>query len=1075
MKYLTIYSNTSALIDSKEIDSTVAEASFPYVLTHSDILDLEKSIKIPLTCIDSISSNGSVCFAVSATGRVFGWGADDEGLLCQGPQTIETPTEIKNLPQVSKLALSHDHVAAITSAGALMTWGSRPGGKLGDSAFVQNSPRPVPSAQSYEATSVVCGSNYTALLTSGGYLMIYGSVSHNHLPVSHQSPRKSTVAKESLPYSNPTLDLSPVVQVAGSKHFILALTESQDLFVFDGCMSLTKLPVPESGFESVLAGEDLAVGLSMTEVIVWSKEFIACSKFECPVKTWNTSRSKVFEDFRAWTWGERFIVGSESLEPLELEPDTSDFLVVPGKVNRKSTMDSPLLQKSLVSPQSRKESLMRLFPGNEGEKIIAKIMKCQEEFSNKTLLRDTFRKFVHPLVKSIFFQVKEYASKKKIFVTMKNTARIFCVSEKIHYKRFLNRFLSWKRTALLFKTEKRLSERFEKLLNRKRPRVNKRKAGIFYKRFEDSTRRVKIRFLRESFSVVSLVYNKDRAARFVLRTMTNNLVVNNYERWKKVYMSKLVFNKSLEENSFFCVTSWLRKIFFILMQEYQSKEIYLMKSSKGLEKLSRVFNLLQVKSGIVKFKSVLIISKANKLQKQVLLRRLVSTLFILFRSRLKSSVHQSYFMIKSYVKPLNPQSALVKIKFTKNRVIKSQQSYKKTLEPLQHLLNHALRSTYDSIFQYTQVLARHSFYSFLFKTNEIICKSHFKQTLQAMTLLKIFTGLGDSFQEYFNSDTNTQGLLEEISNFKPCNSGSVHLSSFDNSPRIHEQAPSAGNSPKSVEVSEFPTSFRSGELIKYQKFLINKKKLEMIKEDSFYENGKIFVVKKPKNKKSKSKIVKPPWKPSSISSNFVYQPKTQSAIEKGLKYYEARVQRTAKHLSMINVSKLDDTALRMFMKRKHSSKDSDGFEHKSSASPFLYSIDNGSPGLALEGLVEIGVAIFISNSFLRKCAKRVLTKALSKFAKLIGKKLNAEVLEKTASEGQAVKGNKENVEIAENGGKKIEAVRNEPRKSEEEVKNRRQSNLYSWETRMVNIGLEKLRFLIVNKKRKIFSVVKRID
>ena len=1071
MKYLTIYSNTSALIDSKEIDSTVTEASYPYVLTHSNILNLEKSIKIPLTCIDSISSNDSVCFAITSNGRVFGWGEDDEGLLCQGPKTIETPTEIKSLSQISKLSLSHDHVAAITSSGSLITWGSKPSGKLGDSSFTINSPKPVPSAQSYEATSVICGSNYTALLTSGGYLMIYGNISHNHLPVPHQSPRKSIISKESLPYSNPTLDLNPLVQIAGSKYFILALTENQDLFVFDGCMNLNKLPVPESGFERILASEDMAIAMSMTEVIVWSKEFINCSKFECPVKNWNTSRSKVFEDFKVWTWGERFIVCSESYEPLELEPDTSDFLVVPGKMNRKSTLDSPLLQKSLISPQSRKESLMRLFPGNEGEKIIAKIMKCQEEFSNKTLLKDTFRKFVHPLVKSIFFLIKEYARKKKIFEIMKNTARIFCVSEKIHYKRFLNRFLNWKRMTLIFKTQKNLNERFEKLINSKRPRINKRKFVIFYKKFEDCTRRIKIRFLRESFSIVSLVYNKDKAARFILKTMTNNLVVNFYEKWKKVYMSKLLFNKSLEENSFFCVTSWLRKIFFILMQEYQRKEIYLMKSSKGLEQLSKIFNLVQIKSGIIKFKSVLIISKANKLQKQVLLRRLVSTLFILFRSRLKSSVHQSYFMIKSYIKPANQQSSSVKIKFTKNRVIKTQQNYKKTLEPLYHLLNRALRSTYDNIFQYSQSLIKYSFYSFLFKVNEIISKSNFKQTLQAMACFKIFTGLGDSFQEFFNSDTNTQGLLEEISNFKPCNSGSVHLSSFDNSPRIHEQAPSAGNSPKSVEVSEFPTSFRSGELIKYQKFLINKKKLEMIKEDSFYENGKIFVVKKPKNKKSKSKNIKPPWKPSSISSNFVYQPKTQSAIEKGLKYYEARVQRSSKHLSMINVSKLDDTALRMFMKRKHSSKDSDGFEHKSSASPFLYSIDNGSPGLALEGLVDIGVAIFISNTFIKKFAKKALFKALSKFARLIGKKLITEVTIKEINENQTVKGNEE---IAENGAKRIEASKNEPRKSEEEVKNRRQSNLYSWQTRMVNIGLEKLRFLIVNKKRKIFSLVKRL-
>jgi hypothetical protein len=536
----------------------------------------------------------------------------------------------------------------------------------------------------------------------------------------------------------------------------------------------------------------------------------------------------------------------------------------------------------------------------------------------------------------------------------------------------------------------------------------------------------------EIFKDFNEIFNREKALKFILKTLKNNLIINYYEKWRKVYMSKLIFVKSLEEKSFFCITSWLKQIFTILLKEYQRKEIYVIKSERGLSKLTILSSIFQKKSGMSKFKSVLMIAKANKLKKHVLLKRLCSTLFILFRTHLKSQVLHSFLSLKSLKKQSTLSTKQVsKISFKKNRVIKSQSSQKISLFPLLKLLHRHLRSSINHLLQISQDRIRSSFYNFLFTLNKILTSLKLKNKQKAMSSLKQSSGFCESFNEIFNSDSNTQVLLEEISNFKPCNSGSVNLSSFDNSPRIHE------SSPRSIDMSDGPTSFRTGELMKYQKYLINKKKLEMIKEDSFYESGKLFTVHKPKNKKSKSKNLKPPWKPSSISSNFSYQPKTHSAVEKGIKYYESRVQKTSKHLSVFSVSKLDDTAMRVFMKRKHSSKDSDGFEQKSSASPFLYSLDNGSPGLALEGLMDVGLAAFISSAILAKSRRKKLLRA---FVRLKPVPIIQQVIPKPKPVEKAVP----------------------------------KTQTFSWQARMVHIGLEKLRFFVTSKKKASFLSFKKL-
>lgn len=1037
MKVLSVYSDFSISPESEETSSSVSDASHPYILFESGVYNLHTKLITPLNCVEMIASNDSICLAVTSLGKVIGWGEDSEGLLGQGSQIFKSPIELTTISSIAKLSLSHNHVAAISQSGQLFTWGSKLEGKLGDVQFEKNCPKVVPSAKIYEAISVVCGKNYTGILTSGGYLMVYGQVSSNHLPLA--SPRKSVVVKDFSPYSNPSLDVSPILQVIGTAYFIVAQLDSQELVVFDGCFNLVKFPVPESGLDAIQANDSKIIGITLTEVLVWTKSSTNLNKFECPVKAWKTSKYKVYEDFKIWSWGENFLVVSETTNLFVQDNDIEDYLVVTTKSMRTSLlMDSPLnlSVQSLISPQSRKESLLKLFPGSEGEKTIAKIMKCREEFSNRNLLKDVFRKIVHPIVKDSFFIVKEFAKQKKIFHIMKNTARFFCVFENLMYKKFLNKFFVWVRKTRVSRVKLNIQNKLGNLRVRSNCGYG-RKMNMFCLRVKGVVDNAVKRVCEGVFSDLWNLMNTEKTLEFIVRRLKNVWLFQFFERWRKVYMSKLIFLKSLEEKSFFCVNSWIRTVFFLLIQEYQRKEIFVQQLGRAAEGFQTFLDNRKERLGFVKFKSVLVISKANKLKKQVLLKRLCYTLFLVCSSRLHNSIQSVFLSIKSYKKPNPVIKVGQKIKFTKNRVKKSQNSPKPNLSLIIHLLHKSLKICIDKLLIASQDLLKSRFYSFLFKTNSFIVKKEFVHKLTAMTCIKIQVGLLQSFNELANSDSN---LMDDISNSKACISNSMHITLFDSSPKYRDQnLQSAGNSPRSIENTDHPTYFRTGELLSYQKYLINKKRLEMIKEDnSFCENGKICIQKGGKKKK-KSKNLRPPWKPSSVSANFYYQPKKQSSTEKAIQYYETRVQKSIKSSSSINMSKLDDSTMRLFFKYKHSSKGSEEYENKLSVSPFLYSIDGDANSHSVEHLVDIGLSSLILNRFLRLSGMKIRKFAFDALKSCEKVKEIRPALKKPVVSPKA---------NASNNKKEVPQI--------------------SWQLRVIGIGLEKLRMFFIVKNKMIW-------
>ncbi|GBG28374.1 RCC1 and BTB domain-containing protein 1 [Hondaea fermentalgiana] len=118
--------------------------------------------------IVSIAARGAHTLALSAEGRVYAWGRNDEGQLGLGHRDpCKTPTEISFFREhetlVTKIACGKVHSVAISRAGYLYSWGDDDDGATGLAAGeAVLEPRRLPSLS--DVTDVACGSRHTLVL-----------------------------------------------------------------------------------------------------------------------------------------------------------------------------------------------------------------------------------------------------------------------------------------------------------------------------------------------------------------------------------------------------------------------------------------------------------------------------------------------------------------------------------------------------------------------------------------------------------------------------------------------------------------------------------------------------------------------------------------------------------------------------------------------------------------------------------------------------------------------------------------------------------------------------------------------
>ena len=852
---------------SKEISFAILE----YIISSLEVYKFPENIPIGLTHITFITCNDSLILSVNLNGSVFGWGIDKFGLLGTGIGERRNPTEIKHLYHINKCSLGFDHAAAITKDGLLYTWGSSNESKLGDVDFEHCIPKIVSSAKNYKSEEVICGDNYTCIRTDGCYLFIYGDIGRDHQLRTSISPRKSFVVtkRENKPYSHPKLDTETVIQLVGCKTFIVALLENGEVYALDSCMKLVKFPTGNNLIEYILGNDNYIWGIYKQEVTVWKKNEDTRNLFECPIKNWEINRYKSLNDFKVWTWGEKFLIISSENNIFKGKQMKHSLNVIIEKNVFGSLSESPKLQKEMLSPTASIESLQRLFSKGSNENIIEKIMKCRVEFNNRGTILEAFKGLVHPIAKYAFFKIREYVSLKKIYQLYVNSIRTFCLLEEILQRKLAHSLHYWKKIIKLENFSESKKQKFNHVLTRDE---------IKAKTLDDKE------------------------------------------------ISELCDNRLPKKRNTFIFSSQ-----------------------------SKIFSI-----------------KLNK----IILRTLNSTFESLSKSKEKAKILDKLNIhLSKIIKKYKSQS--LKILLSKSILLK------KFVAKLKKIAKKTSQLFLNRILIYCKSLSRKKMSSLYLILNEILCKNHYRMQLHAFRYIKIDTGMDDSDLK-MNSDEDFNKFIDDSSLYKDqytLDINSLQLAKSDSSLAINHQARNCESissleaSPKTKTFSFNLTSFNKGELIRYQKYLINKKKLDMIKEDNSFSGNEKRSPRYKRKKKEKNKE-RPPWKPSSASSNFEFDNKKSSAIQKGKEYYENLMEKQSKSSKVLNISKIEDNQKPTILKTcKSVNIFSDRYDSQFSGSPIFYKPDASISLASSEQALDFGLGIVLIAKFIKFQRKKNMNDA----------------------------------------------------------------------------------------------------
>lgn len=179
--------------------------------------------------ISSISLNTSAALLLSSSSQVYSLGTDPYEYGFLGTQTYSSklPTLLSDLSNITQVSMGKTHAGALTDRGHLYMWGQ-----------CENSNNThTPSLYSFEMFTIYkfdCGNNYTVVLTPGGYIYIIGRLGYTH--DLGQIDNTGVVCPSDL-------EKMCTVETKAGNCFVACLMENGDVYAFDGCMDLVKLPV----------------------------------------------------------------------------------------------------------------------------------------------------------------------------------------------------------------------------------------------------------------------------------------------------------------------------------------------------------------------------------------------------------------------------------------------------------------------------------------------------------------------------------------------------------------------------------------------------------------------------------------------------------------------------------------------------------------------------------------------------------------------------------------------------------------------------------------------------------------
>ncbi|XP_078438381.1 regulator of chromosome condensation (RCC1) family protein [Wolffia australiana] len=151
--------------------------------------------------ISQIATSGAHTAAVSNSGELFTWGRDEgEGRLGLGPGggpgeggSFSTPSKVEALPtSVAAVACGGFFTMALSPEGRLWSWGANSNFELGRGDNVSDwRPKQIPALQDVTITQITCGGYHSLALTDKGEVFSWGHGGHGQL--GHKSTQNQKV------------------------------------------------------------------------------------------------------------------------------------------------------------------------------------------------------------------------------------------------------------------------------------------------------------------------------------------------------------------------------------------------------------------------------------------------------------------------------------------------------------------------------------------------------------------------------------------------------------------------------------------------------------------------------------------------------------------------------------------------------------------------------------------------------------------------------------------------------------------------------------------------------------------
>ena len=859
MQSAKIYEDPSHCNESHELSQEIDFAVNGYLLSNGEVFRFPPLISVGLTQIQCISCNSSLTLANNSQGQVFGWGNDSYGLLGYGPQTHSSPISVKNIQNISKCSLGTDHAAAIDQSGALFTWSPVRESKLGDTAFEECTPKAVQSARLYKIVDVACGDNYTCIRTDGCYLQVYGSIGKNHQVRPNYSPRKSITISQlnKGPYSNPRLDAETVVQVLGCKEFIAVRLESGDVYVFDSCFLLSMLNHNGKSVDSIVGNDSCIWGITKNEVFTWNRSRNLCGPLECPVKNWESNEYSVEENCSVWEWGDRFLVASTNGKVFENMQKEHHLKIIINRGSLLSPLESPgIAMKDRLSPRASFESLQRLFSKGNNDQLIEKIMKCRAEFSNRGTLLEAFKGLVHPMIRDAISQMKKYSQMKKTYYMYMNSIHIFRICDKLMRNRIASKFCQWTRVITFEKYSKSKNSKINQIFSRSYSKFRNnliwRLCALIDKKFIECQRKGFGRF--KVFCRINI--KRRKALERILSILQHTSINYYFSIWRQGYENYYKKKASIGAFAEILKRTIQIRIFEILLKESLQSNKTKKSFNNGFIQLSGIVRLIEMKLTINSLKK-LISNTAKQNAKHKIAYDSFPRILSLKLTKILSNSLQNLFQhlkIKSNLKG-KPLKMILTLRNISKRItsiffkclLPRFHFSKKAILKLSIFLSKKSKSTLSKILLLSKQSSSRILSSFFLIINAIKARTDFCLKLSSLRSIKDHSGypndsyIGEFYEglllESLNNSSDSYSS-NSASNNPPyqLNIKSMHLVKSESSLTTlpindakHDQS-SSNLSPRS-NISRHKASFQSGELLRYQQYLIKKKKLAMIRED----------------------------------------------------------------------------------------------------------------------------------------------------------------------------------------------------------------------------------------------------